>query len=182
MKHGERGLWVMTAVLAVAAIGAGCTGQAARPLDSTVLAAATLGQADDGTRAKQLQADSLLGYALLTRADAQGSTAIHPLPPKQGAEVVGLAPSGASRSLTAVADSACLEHDLVMSMGGRSKAGQVAWTGQAVLGPDHSSQRLEVMFDDQQDAEQLAIGVRRVAAAANNFCAAVAVRELTISK
>jgi hypothetical protein len=142
---------------------------------------------DDATRAKRNQADSQLGYALLTTADAQGSMVIHPLPPKQGAVVVALPLSGvplagASLSLTAAADNACLEHDLVVSVGVRSKAGQIAWTGQAVLGPDHRAQRLKVMFDDQKDAEQLAIGVRLAAAAANNFCSAVAVRELTISK
>lgn len=187
MKHGRGSLWVMTSVLAVAATSAGCSSQSARPLDSAVLAAAKVVQPDDARRADRNQADSQLGYALLTPVDAQGSMVIHPLPPKQGAVVVGLPLAGvplagASLSLTAAADNACLEHDLVVSVGVRSKAGQIAWTGQAVLGPDHRTQQLKVMFDDQQDTEQLAIGVRMVAAAANNFCAAVAVRDLTISK
>lgn len=187
MKQMKGGLMAMTAVLAAAAIGAGCSGQTTRALDPALVAAAKVVEPDDATRAKRNQTDSQLGYALLTLADAQGSMVIHPLPPKQGEVLVGLPLSGvplsgASLSLTAAAENACLEHDLVVSVGVRSKAGQVAWTGQAVLGPDHRTQRLKVMFDDQADAEQLAIGVRMASAAANNFCAAVAVRELTISK
>lgn len=173
--------------MAAAAMSAGCTGQTSRPLDPAMLASANVVQPDDATRAKRNQTDSQLGYALLTPADAQGSIVIHPLPPKLGAVVVGLPLSGvplsgASLSLTAAADNACLEHDLVVSVGVRSKAGQIAWTGQAVLGPDHRMQRLKVMFDDQPNAEQLAIGVRMLTASANNFCAAVAVRDLTLSK
>jgi hypothetical protein len=175
------------ALTLLAAVGTGCTGQTSRPLDQAVLSTAAVIQPDDATRAKRNLADSQLGYALLSPVDAKGALVVHPLPPRQGQVVIGvpltgMPLTGSSLSLAVGTDNACLENDVVVDVGTRSKGGQLVWSTQALLGPDHRAHRLKVEFNDHQDAEQLAIGVRMAAAATNNFCAAVAVRELTLSK